>query len=285
MAEAFLDSSIVIGLHFRHAGERAHCASAIPDGAEQLTSRYVIFEIARGFLRSLLLLHNASFEYRTFSEFHQAAHSGQLRFQPYRMHTQLGAFDDYFAALEAEDGTVTALGRLAEFRAKLRTWIRRGWKQMHAKTRLTNSIGCRDDLQPPFVRTHDRHLHQELPTTECGTPAACGLDDYLIKQAASLSALRLGLRQRPASDRETERRIAALGRLVAKARGESFMGTDCYRCGDAFICHESPVSAVVVSKNRKHFAVICELLGKAATFPEEAARLSEADIARLAPGR
>ena len=171
MAERFLDSSIVIGLHFRHAGERASCASAIPDDAEQLTSRYVIFEIARGFLRSLLLLHNASFEYPTFAELHQAAHSGQLRFQPYRMQTWLGAFDDYFAALALEDGTVAASAMLAEFRAKLRTWARRGWKQMHAKYRLTNSIGCRDDLQPPFVRSHDRHLHQELPTAECGTPA------------------------------------------------------------------------------------------------------------------
>ena len=270
MADAFLDSSIVIGLHFRHAGERAHCASAVVNGAELLTSRYVIFEIARGFLRSVLLLHNASFEYHTFAELHQAAHSGQLRFQPYRMQTWLGVFDDYFAALALEDGTVAASAMLAEFRAKLRTWARRGWKQMHSKNRLTNSIGCREDLQPPFVRSHDRHLHQEIPTGECGMPAACGLDSYLSEQADSLSALLNGLQQLPAADRdrETDRRIAALSRLLSKARGERFKGSDCYRCGDALICHEAPESAVVVSKNRKHFAPICELLGKAAAFTD-----------------
>lgn len=270
MAEAFLDSSIVIGLHFRHAGERTRCASAIPADAERLTSHYVIFEIARGFLRSLLLLHNASFEYRTFAELLEASHSGQLRFQPYRMQPRLGAFDDYFAALALEDGTVAASAMLAEFRAKLRTWARRGWQQMHAKNRLTNSIGCREDLQPPSVRSHDHHLHQELPTAECGIPAACGLDGYLSAQALSLSALRNGLQHSMSTDRdrETDRRIAALGRLLAKARGEQFKGTDCYRCGDALICHESPEPAVVVSKNLKHFAPICELLGKAAAFTE-----------------
>ena len=58
--------------------------------------------------------------------------------------------------------------------------------------------------------------------------------------------------------------VSATGEIKIDAVG--FKGADCYRCGDAFICHESPISAVVVSKNRKHFAAICELLGKATTF-------------------
>lgn len=268
MAEAFLDSSIVIGLHFRHAGERVHCLSAIPPDAEAITSRYVIFEIARGFLRSILLLHNISFEYRTFAELHQAAHSGQRRFQPYRMATWLGAFDDYFAALEAEDGSIDVSAMLAEFRAKLRTWARRGWKRMHEHHRLTNSIGCRADLHSPFVRSHDRHLDQELPTDECGVAGACGLDAYLATHAPSLSALQQGLQQLSERDRETDRRIESLRQLLSKAPSEHFKGTDCYRCGDAFICHEAPTTAIIVSKNQKHFEPVCKLLGKNAAFPK-----------------
>src|SRR5262245_44836071 len=104
MPEAFLDSSVLIGLVFRHAGERDACSAALSRTDSVCCSRYVIFEVARGFLRSLIALHNYSFEFNSFAGLHQAAHSGQQRFKPYAMHTWLGAFDDYFASLEAEDG-------------------------------------------------------------------------------------------------------------------------------------------------------------------------------------
>ncbi|MEO8428687.1 MAG: hypothetical protein ABI651_16430, partial [Verrucomicrobiota bacterium] len=104
MAEAFLDSSILIGLVFRHAGERASCRAVLPVDKAAVCSRYVIFEVARGFLRSLIALHNYSFEFTSFADLHLAAYSGQLRFKPYKMYTWLGAFTDYQAALEAEDG-------------------------------------------------------------------------------------------------------------------------------------------------------------------------------------
>lgn len=267
MAEAFLESSVVIGLHFRHAGERERCASAIPKGAERVTSRYVIYEVARGFLRSVVALHNFSFEYTTFSALHEAAHLGQQRFKPYRMQTWLGSFDDYFAALEAEDSAVESSAALAELRAKLRTWARRGWQRAHAENRVVNPIGCQEDLKPPFVRSHDKRLDQALPTQECGTPAACGLDRYLAANRASLSALCEGLRQLEEIDKETRRRIEALDRLLAKAQGAAFAGKDCYDCGDAFICHESPARAVVVTKNGKHFVPMGELLGRTIARP------------------
>ena len=268
MAEVFLESSVVIGLHFRHAGERARCAAAIPGEAERVTSRYVMYEIARGFLRSVLALHNFSFEYTAFGALHEAAHSGQLRFQPYRMQTWLGAFDDYFAALDAEDGAGKPSAALAEMRAKLRTWARRGWQKAHADNKVINPIGCREDLKPPFVRFHDAHLDQVLPMQECGVPTTCGLDGYLTANNASLTALLDGLRQLKEIDTETQRRIDALSRLLTKVRGAAFMGKDCYQCGDAFICHEAPATATVVTKNRKHFVPIGALLGKAIACPE-----------------
>src|SRR5687768_7223398 len=100
MQGVFLDSSVVIGLVYRHAGERAACRASLPVGVPVFCSRYVIFEVARGFARALSALHNYSLEYSSFSELHAAAHSGQRRFKPYQMHTWLSAFDDYFAILE-----------------------------------------------------------------------------------------------------------------------------------------------------------------------------------------
>jgi hypothetical protein len=92
MPDAFLESSVVIGLLFRHAGERTACEQAIPAGATRACSRYVQYEVARGFLTSLLALHNISFEYDSYADLHQAAYSGQRRFRSYEMHTWLGAF-------------------------------------------------------------------------------------------------------------------------------------------------------------------------------------------------
>jgi hypothetical protein len=90
MPDAFLESSVVIGLLFRHAGERTACEQAIPAGATRACSRYVQYEVARGFLTSLLALHNISFEYDSYADLHLAAYSGQRRFRSYEMHTWLG---------------------------------------------------------------------------------------------------------------------------------------------------------------------------------------------------
>ena len=62
------------------------------------------------------------------------------------MHTWLGAFDDYFATLEKEDGISSEALKLEEFRSKLRGWIRRGWRRFENDFAIINEIGCREDL-------------------------------------------------------------------------------------------------------------------------------------------
>jgi hypothetical protein len=263
MAEAFLDSSVLIGLVFRHAGERAACRAALPDNAAVLCSRYVIFEVARGFLRSLIALHNYSLEFGAFSDFHQAAHSGQQRFKPYRMHTWLGAFDDYFAALEAEDGSSGEALKLTEFRAKLRGWIRRGWRQMESGFNLFNEIGCREDLPPPASRG-DWRIDQRLPDGECGQPTACGLQAFIQTWKPQVEAVVAGLEALPASrkDKETLDRIDGLRHLQASQPGTPFNGKKCYRCGDALICLEARAGQIIATKNRNHFEPLALILGK-----------------------
>lgn len=271
MADAFLDSSVVIGLLFRHGGEAAACRAALPAGSMPVCSRYVIFEVARGFLRSLITLHNASFEYRSFSELHQAAHSGQRRFRLYAMHTWLGAFDDYFAALEAEDGPTEPAQMLAELRAKLDGWIRRGWRRMHRDFTLLNEIGCREDLPDPAPRA-DGRLDQPLPVGECGQPAACRLQPFLLWHETAVRRLLAGLKALPAAarDAETIKRIVAIEHLLDRLPGAAFTGSQCHRCGDALICLEAPSGQVIASKNGKHFRPLAGMLGKPLTVVQGA---------------
>ncbi len=263
MPEAFLDSSIVIGLVFRHAGERAACRAVLPGDKTAVCSRYVIFEVARGFLRSLIALHNYSFEFDSFADLHQAAHSGQQRFRPYRMHTWLGAFTDYFAALEAEDGVSSEAVKLEELRAKLRVWIRRGWRRMHHDFSLINEIDCRDDLPPPASRG-DQRVDQRLPDGECGQPEACGLQAFIQSRKSDAESVAAGLQTLPPSqkDIETVNRIEGLRHLLGKPPGEPFVGRKCYNCGDALICMEAPTGHTIATKNRKHFEPLARILGK-----------------------
>jgi hypothetical protein len=271
MADAFLDSSVLIGLVFRHAGERAACHDALPTGGAAVCSRYVLFEVARGFLRSLIALHNASFEFDSFASLHQAAHSGQQRFKPYRMHTWLGAFDDYLAALEKEDGASSEALKLEEFRAKLRGWIRRGWRRASNEFRLINVIGCREDLPAPASQG-DQRVDQPLPDRECGQPAACRLQAFVQTWKSQMEAVAGGLDALPTShkDKETVARIAGLRHLLAIAPGALFDGKKCHRCGDALICLEAPLGYVIITKNREHFEPMARVLGKPLAIAETA---------------
>ena len=105
MPEVALDSSVFNRLGFPPRwGTRCLSARAPDRRPGCVLTGTLIFEVARGFLRSLIALHNYSLEFQSFADLHQAAHSGQQRFKPHSMHTWLGAFDDYFATLGAEDG-------------------------------------------------------------------------------------------------------------------------------------------------------------------------------------
>lgn len=258
MAEVILDTSVLIGLCFRHAGERAACNAVIPTEATRTCSRYALFELARGFLRNLIQLHNDSFEFDSFSDLHQAAHSGAMRFKQYRMQTWLGAFDDYFAELDSADGSMAGNLKLEEFRAKLRGWIRRGWQKLHKDFAIRNDAGCRV-LSPPKVR-NDKLIDHELPTDECGTPSACGVQQFVTSRRAAFGAVKEALGELVDPDSETKKRIEALEHLLTTSPGLTFKGRKCHECGDALVCLDAPNGAAVATKNKKHFAPIIAVL-------------------------
>lgn len=264
MPDAFLESSVVIGLLFRHAGERAACAQSIPEGAARTCSRYVQYEVARGFLRTLLALHNISFEYDSYADLHLAAYSAQRRFKSYEMSSWLGAFTDFEAALEAEGEGISQAQRLEEFRAKLRGWIRRGWARLERDFDLSiDEVGCRDPLPAPFARG-DGRMDQIIAADQCGVVAACKVMAFVNQRRAEMELVADGLAQLPPreSDDETNKRIIALRTLLRTDPKSNFKGKICHRCGDAFIAIEAPASHTIVTKNAKHFVPIAGLLGK-----------------------
>jgi hypothetical protein len=260
VSDAFLETSVLIGLVFRHAGERFACESAI--GTDRpVCSRYIVFELARGFLCSLISLYNFSFEFNSFADFHQASYSGQRRFKPYQMQTWLGAFTDYFSQLESEKLQITEAQKLEEMRAKLRGWIRRGWRKVETEFNLTNQIGCRDDLPAPVMRP-DQLMEQELPVSDCGNPSTCRLQGFLTNHMPDVELIQSALDSIVKKDVETRRRIESIKSLVSSLPAETFQGKCCHRCGDALICLEVPVGNKIVTKNGKHFLPLASILNK-----------------------
>lgn len=264
MPDAFLDSSVVIGLLFRHAGERAACEQAIPAGAVRACSRYVQYEVARGFLTTLRALHDISFEYELFADLHQDAYSGQRRFRRYEMNSWLGAFTDFEAALDAEGAALSQAQKLEEFRAKLRVWIRRGWARLHRDFDLSiDEVGCRHPLPAPQLR-HDGRVEHGLEVDRCGIVGTCKVMAFVQQRASEMKRVANGLDQLPPkeSDDETKRRIIALRTLLRTDPSSNFKGKTCHRCGDALIAIEAPATHTIVTKNAKHFEPIAKILGK-----------------------
>src|SRR5260221_3313604 len=152
MPDAFLESSALIELVFRHREIRTKVESVIPVGCQPLTSRYVLFEIVRGYLQSLILLHNKALAVKNMVELHEYTHSGQQLLKRHRSGTMLGAFEDFLAHLETLRVPLTEEQRLQYFRAWLAMHLRRGWRRIPQVVSLINRVGCREDIPPPTNR-------------------------------------------------------------------------------------------------------------------------------------
>jgi hypothetical protein len=262
MSKVFLDSSVVIGLIFRNRLEREACGKNLPADAQLVISKYVIFEIARGFMRRLISLHNISFDYSNIGELLLASTSGQNRFS-YNMPTWTGAIADYLLQLSSADGKSSESTDLEEFRAKIRVWIRKGWKSINQNFTIINLIGCRGFTPGPFQRS-DKFLDQALNIESCGDPDQCDLQTFLGSCTSQGEEIIVSLNSLPEAkkDPETKARLKSMRCLLSSSLGTPFLGKDCFRCGDAFICLEAPQDHVVASKNKKHFEPILKPLNK-----------------------
>ena len=272
MPSGFLDSSVLIGLHFRHAGEKAACNACLANVTQRETSRYAIFEIARGFLLSLINLHNKSFEHDTFSSLHQAAHSGQLMYQTYKMQTWMGAFDDFFARLEEADSAHKESQKLMLLRSFLWQTVRRGWTALLGGYGFHNDLGCHEQLPNPKLN-EDGRIEHALPTKDCGGPTQCGILNYVAAHRGPMDWLTIELKNLPATAKKGDtdaKHVDGMMHLLDYAPDKAFDGKKCHRCGDLLICVESPAGHIIATKNEKDFLPIATILGKQLTISKSA---------------
>jgi predicted nucleic acid-binding protein len=264
---AWLDTSAVVALYFRNRANREACLTAIPQGAGIMISRYVIFELARGYLSRLMRFHNASMPCTRWYEVRALVKAGG------HDHTYEGpawrdVLDDIEETLEAgpdDDVRESPWRRLektpAFFRSRLRCTLERGWRGCFQACVFENPCGCRADIYLPYEDT-DGLMKFDLPTAQCGQPGNCGLLVFVKANASALERVCAATAKLKAQKKkgERERRASGLQHLLTN-EAEAFDGTQCHACGDALIALEASQDANdrVVTKDRD-FTGICRAL-------------------------
>jgi hypothetical protein len=266
--KAWLETSALISLHFRNRANREACLAAIPEGAVEVFSRYVMFELARGFLSRLRRFHNASIPCNRWHEVRALVKSGSND-HTYEGKAWRDLLDDIEEALEvggdaaeSEHPAIPQARTPALFRARLRRLLFRGWRRCLQHCLIENPAGCRDDLGLPY-EDEAGLLQIYLPVSECGKPGTCGLLSLVRKNREALERVRTEIGKSKAKKKqgERERRLAGLEHLLS-AKGEAFDGTQCHACGDAIIALESSLTAedCVITKDKADFPPICRAL-------------------------
>ena len=246
--KTYLETSALITLHFRNEQVAAACRQHLPPDAEPVVTRYVIFELARGYLTSLREMHAEACECRTRYDL-RAMVKAHGRRHTYKGPTWTDALDDDLFVLEREQEPEPAelpwQQQLPEmFQARLRQVIFEGWDACQTHYPLENPAGCRADLPPPREDAEGR-LQHDLPTAQCGTAGNCGVLAYVRAHRgdfAGMHAQQGGLKlKRKAPERA--RRVEGMAHLLG-ATGEDFEGGQCHSCADAIIAHEARGHAV-----------------------------------------
>jgi len=259
MPQAFLETSALIELIFGNRDIRKKVEDCILGRAEVISSRYVIYELAKGFLRYLILLHNKSQALTKFSELIE--YSQAIRYRPHFQGTVLGSIKLF---LEAQNIGNSDEERLIVFRSFIRGRIRRGWRDITRRiAHPLNDIGCRHDLLDPVI---ENGLYKmELKTNLCGINRNCDVKRFAATNRVLLAKIRDALKLIHPADAETQARIPSLRELYRNPN-DNFKGGDCWRSGDALITVEAPIDAVLVTKNKKHIDPISKVAGQPCVY-------------------
>jgi predicted nucleic acid-binding protein len=260
----WLETSVLVALHFRSAREAAECRKQLPAGELPVVSAYVLYELARGFLRRIIELHNRSRECVTEHELRLLAKSGDA---PYNRkgRTWTDMLDDdllRISQLKEEDGARWRALSPRYFQVRLRRLIHGGWEDCTTIYERQNPTGCRYDLPSP-EDDGTGLLRHDLPTAQCGQPGNCGVLAFVQQNAAALERVRTsdGKLKGRAKIGERERRREGLGHLLAASETVAFAGEHCHGCGDAMIAMEAvQEGGIPVTKDRE-FPRLCKALG------------------------
>lgn len=259
MADIFLETTAVIDLVFGDQQTKSGVRAHIPESSKLITSQYVVYEVYRGYLRYLRLLHNKSFQLTGFSEVF--GFLGAIHRQPSYVGAITGCMQRYFQEAHPK---LSDTDRLIHFRAYLRREIRRGFPKVpRTVASIINEIGCREAGKP--YEDEFGLYQQALGTQLCGKHDTCGLKQYANLNRPDLEKIRSKLSEIKDPDAETTARIKWLRELYRVPKRD-FPKSACFRSSDALIVHEVPSVYVILSKNKKHIEPIRDVLDKKADY-------------------
>jgi hypothetical protein len=256
MAQVILDTTALVDLSFWDREQADRVRGVLPGDAELHASSYAMFELARGFVRYLRLVHAKCRNFERLSDV--VGFLGNLHMQPHYAGAVRGSVEVFLRTSERRIAA-TQQQELLLYRGFLRQCIRRGWRKAESYSASFNPIRCRTIGEPKENR-FGRFDH-ELPLSDCGKRMNCGLRAYFAANRSDFENLRDNLAGSTKKDRETERRVQALRELYRNEKRD-FDGKACYSCGDAIICHEVPAGAAIITSNGRHYAPIASTFGR-----------------------
>ena len=229
------------------------------DADRKLTSRYVLYEISRGYLQYLIRAYNKSLQCESFADL--LDYTRKLFASHWRgsIEESMANFIRRGSLVDPESSTPQDEQMLDYYRSFLRRVIRQGWKKLEEQVgEIVNDVGCRSDVQAPIH--DDGGYQQELKSNLCGKYSNCGLKPYVEKRVVSFSKVREVIERMNETDGETRRRIEGIRGLCKNPRGD-FDAGHCYSTSDAIILHEVPGDTAAVTSNARHFVPIASIIG------------------------
>lgn len=272
----YLETTAVIDASFKSFPE---LLDVINSAEKSLSSHYVKMEIKKGFLYNLVLLHNKVVECESYSQVQQFA--ANLASSPRRYY--LGAVLDALRVLweniesnrpddlKAKYGDIP-LGDILkrETRNFLRMWIRFFLPKVDALvSEIVNPMKCFIDLKGPVLKG-DRFDNRPAECPESTTE--CKIQSFFSDNIGDFEAILEELRALPPGDGETQKRIAALNKILKKRIRRAVSGLTfsnksqdekwCWACGDAIHAVIAPRGSSVVNRNGRHYDPICKSIGR-----------------------
>jgi len=150
-----------------------------------------------------------------------------------------------------------------QLRGFLRRRVRRAWRiafQGLDAGKLIDPSGHLGDLTKPHWSETSKTM-QSVVSKEYLDQKAPLLAGWIRSQQPLFALVLATLEGLPSRDKETDRRIVALKKILAGA--EDTHRDDIRNVGDAFIAAECPKECVLLSSNAKHFEPLLRVLGKA----------------------
>jgi hypothetical protein len=246
----------------------------IKSSNQKATSQYVKMEIRKGFLNSLVLLHNKIPQFQSVTELHQYTANISSSPKRYYLAAILDALTQFWKQIEEdrpqplidEHGDISAKILLVNLKSFLRLWIRRFFRKVDSMVdEILNPMNCFVDLDIPQEKDG---LFINKPVKCSDSKHECGIKNYFANNMRVFNNIHERLQAVPGEERdaETKKRISSLKKILKSVLyNRPFSNLDqnadlCWACSDAIHAVMALPDRAVVNRNEKHFLPICEAL-------------------------